>query len=330
MNLYVTFYSVDHVTEVDLNTLTKVNELNIGNRFSVDAIIIDGYLYVALDADWPLAPTAQIVKIDLWTFSEVGRLVLPEANIGGGNAKYMAMSGNILYLAVDLPAGGVNGGIVRIDLTTFTRIDRLDLAVRNPQIKISGDHIYVTYWLDTQIDRIPISTFVIDATIHMANTDCQQMLIEGNHLYVSHSYAGQDRLTQISLVPFAEVASILLNPGEPWIWGLASDGTYVYCGLSTNPGIVVRVNISTFTRVDALTFGAGERDAWWLAIDGDTLWAVLENWPTTIIKIDIPTFTRVDSLDLDAGEGDSWASALGTPTAPFIINKAYALSREEL
>ena len=346
MNLYVTYYSANFVTEVNLDTLIRIGAIDLtpgggGNR-TVDAIVNGNYLYTGR----AIAPV-EIVKIDLPSFAEVDRLVLPEPDIGGGNNKYMVIVGNILYLAVDRPTGGVNGGIVRINLNTFTRIDRLDLAIRNPQIKTDGINLYVTYWLSTRVDRVPIATFAIDNTMNMANTDSQCMLVYGGFLYNGHGNAGQDRLTRINLTTFAEDASILLDPGEAWIWSLVPDGTYLYCGLASapgTPGVIVRVDLATFTRVDSLTLPIvgpwleAERDIWNLYLYGGYLWALCESGPANVVKIGTSIFTRVDGLKLNAGENDSWAGALWEPPAPpappaptpFPINKHYALSREEL
>jgi len=323
VNLCVTYYSHDGITDVDLDTLTRVRATDLTPAESTVHVVKSGdYAYLGKDWSWPIP--SQIIKVHLPSFTEVNRLDLPEIGSLGGGGWNMALVivGDILYAAYDEPDGIVNGGIVRIDLNTFTRIDRLDLPVRRPKIITDGTNIYVSYWIPTRIDRIPVATFAIDATINMANAGSQIMLIEGGKLYIGHGNAAPDQLTRIDLPTFAEDASIPLAAGEGWIYGMASDGTYLYLGLGTaapNPGIIVRVDLATFTRVDALTlpitlpWAAAERDPWSLFVYNNYLWALCESWPANIVKIDLATFTRVDALQLDTVpdvEGDSWSGVL--------------------
>ena len=343
MNLCVTYYSHNGITDVNLDTLTRVRATDLTPAESTVHVVKSGdYAYLGKDWSWPTP--SQIIKVHLPSFTEVDRLDFPEiGSLGGGGWNMaLAITGNILYAAYDQPDGGLgpNGGIVRIDLDTFTRIDRLDLPVRDPKIITDGTNIYVSYWIPTRIDRVPVATFAIDATINMVNAGSQIMLIEGNKLYIGHGNMAPDQLTRIDLPTFAEDASIPLAAGEGWIYGMASDGTYLYLGLGTapgNPGIIVRVDLATFARVDALTlpitlpWASAERDPWSLFVYNNYLWVLCESFPTNIVQIDIPTFTRVTALQLGPVEGDSWSGALWEPTpAPYRVNRSFALSREEL
>ncbi len=93
------------------------------------------------------------------------------------------------------------------------------------------------------------------------------------------------------------------NPGD-----IFSDGTYLYVGLQTNPGKVVKIDLKTFTSVSTLTFDVGETSVKSLVSDGTYLYAGLDTSAaggTTagkVVRINLNNFTKKDTLTFDAGE----------------------------
>jgi len=88
------------------------------------------------------------------------------------------------------------------------------------------------------------------------------------------------------------------NPGENYVRAMAVDGGYLYAGLYTDPGKIVKVDLSTFTKVSTLTFGANEGNITSLAVSGGYLYAGLDTPTGKIVKVDLSTFTKVSTLTL--------------------------------
>lgn len=317
MDLLASYYSVNALTKVNLDTFTRVDAIDLtpggGGNFAVGAITIEDYLYVGRDV-FP----GQIVKIDLENFAEVARLNLAEVAVGAAVPHCFAYKDNILYVAIDRPVGGILSGVVRVNIPTFTRIDRLNLNARWATAPIiSGNYLYVPHSTAAgELRRITLAPFALDATINLTNPNALCTTIVGNNLYVGHSVTPAV-ITRVNLTTFTETGAITFPVGENWCWSIVSDGIYLYCGLATapgNPGIIVRVNLTTFTRVDSLTLPLTEPDVWNLFIYGEKLYALLESAPARVVRIDIPTFTREDVIVFPAAEFDSWAGALWTPT----------------
>lgn len=313
MNLYVTYYSADFVTKVNLGALTRVGALDLtpggGGDFTCDCIVIGDNLYIGRDVG-----PGEIVRVNLHAFAETGRLILPENGVGSGAPHAFAYADDILYVVIHLPGGGVLGGVIRVDVPTFTRIDRLDLAETFPSCPvIDGNYLYVPHsTIAASLRRITLVPFALNATINLTKRYALCSVIEGTNLYIGHSISPAV-VTKVDLNTFTETGIVTFNVGENWCWSIVSDGTYLYCGLASapgNPGVIVRVDIATFTRVDSLILPLAECDVWNLYLHNGFLWALCESMPTNVVKVGPATFTRVDGLQLNPAELDSWAGAL--------------------
>jgi len=318
MNLYVAYHSTDFVTQVNLDTLTRVSAIDLtpggGGDYGIDAIVIGDSLYLARDC-WP----GSIIRVDLPTFAETGRCLVAEGWLGSGAPHALAYFNDILYVVIDDPPGEPLGGVIRINVPTMTQVDRLDLNARWPVCPIiDGNFLYVPHSLTSgELRRITLVPFALNATINLSTQYARCSVIEGTNLYIGHDISPAV-ITKVDLITFTETITETFDVGENWCWSIVSDGTYLYCGLASagEPGIIVRVDIATFTRVDALTLPLAERDIWNLYIYNNQLWALCETAPTNVVRIDIPTFTRVGGLQLDPSEYDAWAGALWLPPVP--------------
>jgi hypothetical protein len=95
---------------------------------------------------------------------------------------------------------------------------------------------------------------------------------------------------------------LTLNAGEDSIFAIVSDGTFLYCGTVTFPGVIVKVDLATFTRFDAITLNPGEDQIRRLLTDGHHLYVVclgrfVPFEAATVVRINLQTFQRVDSID---------------------------------
>lgn len=94
----------------------------------------------------------------------------------------------------------------------------------------------------------------------------------------------------------------LVNAAEEFSRGIASDGINLYVALSTDPGIIVKIDLSTFTQVASLTLDVADPWPFPMVSDGTYLYVGLETDPGGIVRIDIESFTKVDKIDFAVGE----------------------------
>ena len=79
--------------------------------------------------------------------------------------------------------------------------------------------------------------------------------------------------------------TLTFTAGERFVYSLFSDGTYLYAGLYTSPGKVVKIDLSTFTTVSTLTFAAGEEFVYSLFSDGTYLYTGMFTSPGKIHRM---------------------------------------------
>jgi len=96
--------------------------------------------------------------------------------------------------------------------------------------------------------------------------------------------------------------TLTLDTDENSITSIFSDGTYLYSGLYTTPGKIVKIDLSSFSKVSTLTLDTDEYDVTSLFSDSIYLYAGLDTTPGKIVKIDLSSFSKVSTLTLDTGE----------------------------
>lgn len=96
--------------------------------------------------------------------------------------------------------------------------------------------------------------------------------------------------------------SLTFDVGESNTNAIFSDGTYLYAGLETIPGKIVKVDLATFTKHSTLTLDSGENNIYAFVSDGTYLYVGLTTTPGKIVKINLADFTKNSTLTLDAGE----------------------------
>ncbi len=97
-------------------------------------------------------------------------------------------------------------------------------------------------------------------------------------------------------------STLAFAAGEDNIKPIFSDGTYLYAGLQTSPGKIVKVDLATFTKVSTLTLDTGENIVLSFASDGTYLYVGLQTSPGKIVKINLSSFIKESTLTLAAGE----------------------------
>jgi len=251
------------VVKIDLATFTKVATLefspDLSGNIIWDLAINGNYLYACLGVS---NRRGELWKIDLTTFSVADHFYF--LNAGENDSSGLAISGNFLYCSLWTPNPGK---IVKVDLTTFTEVSTLTLA-------LDENHL-------------------------------MRLNIKDNYLYVDlQRVPGQ--IVKVDLTTFTKVDTLTMAADENEPWSQAISGNNLYALLRTAPAKVVKVDLATFTKVSTLTFDAGEDLGFGLAAFGKFLYAgcviVFDHPPSKIVKVNLDTFTKVSTLTLDAGE----------------------------
>lgn len=330
------FTSPAGVTRVDLDTFTRHSYLGFSaalHEWDIEWIaILNNDLYLASHTNNP----GKIIKVDLLSFTKTGvlDLLLGERDVFG-----LAISGNYLYVTTTLPS------IVRVDLTTFTRDAALNLNFATPSsLHIEGNFLYVLHLIDPAVvTKINLTTFTIDSELTVSGErNFTSGIIFAGFLYCCQ-VRNPGRVTKIDLATFTVDSTLVLAVGENRAESLAISGNYLYVGLHTTRGeqdpnpIVAKIDLTTFTEtLDSPIFNPIpllNAPIWALSAIGGYLYGGVYLYPAWIIKIDIGTFTVSDTLTLPVNDEECISRNFVKQTlvvTPFVINKAYALSREEL
>ncbi|MGC8673468.1 MAG: hypothetical protein ACP5TO_08255, partial [Thermoplasmata archaeon] len=85
------------------------------------------------------------------------------------------------------------------------------------------------------------------------------------------------------------------------------DGTYVYAGYFTAPGIVDKIDPSTMTLVSSFTAPSGHNYVEALTYDGTYIYAGYDTGPGIVDKIDPSTMTLVSSFTAPSGHNAIFA-----------------------
>jgi hypothetical protein len=152
---------IGKIAKISLSTFTEVSCLTFdtGEQDTMGMVVSGGYLYAALDSI-----PAKVVKVDLSTFEKEATLTL---NSDEQEAYGVAVSGNYLYVAIaSAGPGNPLGEVVRIDMSTFTRVASVALSGIVPWtpngIIASGSYLYVVSYSDVPvlraIDKIKIAS----------------------------------------------------------------------------------------------------------------------------------------------------------------------------
>jgi len=202
------------------------------------------------------------------------------------------------------------GKIVKIDLSTFTKVSTLTFDSGENNIEdLFSDGTYLYAGLVTspgKIVKIDLSTFTKVSTLTLAagEDNADNLFSDGTYLYAG-LYTSPGKIVKIDLSTFTKVSTLTLAAGEDNTYSLFSDGTYLYAGMNYGAGAgrIVKIDLSTFTKVSTLILSSSplENSPMNLFSDGTYLYAGLYTTPGKIVKIDLSTFTKVSTLTFSAG-----------------------------
>lgn len=280
------------INKVDLDTFDIVSTITLssGENYAEGMIIIGDYLYVGLDMGY--GNPGIIKKINKDSFEIEASLTLSSGN---ESIYDLTSEGSYLYAILSTDPGRVT----KIDLSTFTEDSTITLAAhyvypRAAAVYSSYLYIVTTYDYDAVIS-IDLSTFTVDTYLRTQVTigAALGILVHDHYLYIptdgfSILKYDLDDLTYVCTISYSSLASNVC-------YDIATDGTYLYCGLYVDPGEVLLINIATDTPERVITLETGEKKVHRILIDGLYQYIGLDTDPGSIIRrYFIPSSSSVD------------------------------------
>lgn len=314
------------VVKIDLSTFTRVGVLTFASKedWLRDMAVVDSYLYAIL-----LTPPAKIVKVDLSTFTKNATLDLGATEYYGLR---LASSGDFLYATTQSPIDYPTyetGRVVKIDLTTFTRVAAINLTGYGESpwsveqypasLAISGGFLYTSSYDQmapfntSRLIKIRLSDFTRNATIEYNGDPNRRylnfydMVIDGNLLYLgaSHGVGSLPTLLKCDLTSFTFVNELLQSAvGSFQTNGMAIHDSFLYSVKHTRPAQVYKINMSAWAYDSKLilTVGASADQVYALASDGTYLYGGLRMAPGGIVKVRLSDFSLAFSTTFESGE----------------------------
>jgi len=219
--LYASLFITDPavVAKIDLPTLTReaIVTAPTGNFYSGNLATLEDFLYEGIEYG-SLAPSypSCVAKINLQTFTIDSILHLDAddryINESGRSNQGSLIKDSFYYTQISV---GTRNRIVKVDLTTFTRVG--------------------------MIEYDPIG-----------NIRPESLLAVDNYLYCGTRHTDAHVL-KIDLATFTEVDRIEL-PVDNNVFSLQAYKGFLYAGLNETPGVIYKIRLSDFTIMDSLTF----------------------------------------------------------------------------
>lgn len=310
------------IVKVNLTTFEVDSSLtlNSGENIITDQVIVGNYLYATLRTS-----PASVAKIDLTTFTRVDILSLAADEVLGYHILYNG-TGELIYVvtgSADSNPTYAAGRVVRVNITDFTRKDRIALANANEAYPngaaIDSGYLYVATtdalspWVASRIIRIALSTFTRVSHISNDISTFYDLTTNGTHGFVLFG-TSVHWIRRFTLSSFTWTdAAIRLSHSLAWNTLVIHD-KYLYCPYDTTPSIIYKLNLSTWTVDDSLTLYSGIQADIIIGLESDTtyLYALcqMESGASKIAKVDLATFEVVTTQALGATEDEAAAIEL--------------------
>ncbi len=220
-----------------------------------------------------------------------------------------------MRLRLAAAAAGSATGLDRVDAITLDE-EYIEQDTRSALIDAANGFAYVG--TSRHIVKVDLSTFTrVDAIqLEPDEGDPHAGVIDTINGFAYFNLQGPGQLIKIDLAPFSRVPGVLnLSVNNPHAGFIDDTSTYAYWSADDVPGRLAKVELSTFTEVDVLTFtdaGAG-MSAVYDGINEVAYLGTYEQNQKEIVKIDLGTFTQTDLIDISCP--DCGFSDQGGPTA---------------
>lgn len=248
------------VVRIELSTFTRVDYVDFdpGDDDGLCGDIIDTIFGTALFVGLGTSP-GKLGTVVLSTFTYVGALDL---DTGENNCISLTHDTNYIYATVQPSVGSAK--TVRFDLTTFNRVDALELVanyVRYPQsTTIADGKLYVASWnLHVHLTKVDLATFTVEAElldVDLGVVTLNVVKAVGNYLYVTDTGCN---IIKVDLSTFSKV-DVLTNSHSAV--ALVHNEGFLYVGTHADatPATIYKVNLSSFSIADSLNIAAAFGD----------------------------------------------------------------------
>jgi len=231
------------IAKINLTTFTEEAVLTLasGENYAEALAIYGNYLYTGL---W--TSPGKVAKIDLTSFTQVDTLTF---SVGENKVGYMTIADGYLYAGLYTTPGRIK----KIDFGTFSVVGTLILDSGDDQIEsliASGGFLYAGLYKPTgpvKVVKINLTTFTKVATLQAAlgGDGAFGLAVSGGALYVPIYNRNPGRIVKVDLDTFnPPFVSLGFQTGEACPYSLITSGNYLYAGLDTYPGKVVKVAIA--------------------------------------------------------------------------------------
>ena len=232
------------------------------------------------------APTpAEVVKIDLTTFTRVGAITLATA-VRAASARPSSTPPGTSPTSAP-PSTAAAGRVVKIDLTTFTRVGAITFAVGRDHRLLGGDRPRRRLRLlrgrgratppPGRLVKVDLATFTRVGAVTLVGrrrTSPTSAVIDpaGDFAYLGTDQLSEPRRSRSTWATFARVGALIVTAStsakraslsrRPTSAVMAPDGRHAYFGTSPgsspDPRQVIEIDLATFTRARTVTLPTGE------------------------------------------------------------------------
>jgi hypothetical protein len=280
--IYLANYA-GNIVKVRLSDFTKIGTLATGSNDLVDAgvDVANSRAYFPVYTYSP----AKVIKVNLTTFVVDSTLNLTPTNARAISCVIDTENG-FLYVILDRRSSSYSSWLVKINLATFTE---------SASIEIPLDRMFDTAIIDNT------QSYLYCAGTHGLNRYIWKIRLS--------DFTVVDTLT----IPIELVTSYYNFRG----YAIDSASEYLYLGDDSDPGAVVKINLSTFAVDTRLAFAEsiGTDDyarTWKVAIDhnDEYLYCGMGSSYGTVVKVDLASFSMEDIYRIDSVINDDWISEI--------------------
>jgi len=166
------------------------------------------------------------------------------------------------------------------------------------------------WWSNAVIVKVKMSDLTRVSVATLVDGDAQALAIDAQHIYVAMENSNNNKqITRVVLSTFLEDTAITFEDGEEYAYGIVTDSvasacTFVYAGMDTYPGIIVKSSCSPFQRVSALIVHSMDY-IYYLAIDSTfhNIYAVSDSSPFAVAQVRLSDFSVVTTVISNLNEG---------------------------
>lgn len=292
-----------------MKTITKWTG-SADQRYAASLAYDGTYIYAGM-YNYAVGDKAEIVKFNSQLESQA------TWTGGDGGAQDLLHSENRIYAAFQDEITGY-GAVGKFN-TSLTELDRWvgDSDERGTfTIDANATHIYAGNGSSEagKVIKINKSTMVKEDRLDGTNTEfIYGVKLVGSYLYVALRDSSTGKYLLWKVTPVGMTLSSTLDPGITGSTAGGSldyDDTYLYWGIPTSPGIVLKISLSSFTENSRWTGATGENKVISVYRDSGSLYVSLNTSPGKVILVSAPSMASTDSWTGASGENSAWDTGL--------------------